>query len=119
LVQRPLYLYFHEFDLQCARLGKWKLHVARSNGPAFTTPPAEGRMNLRLLNPELYDMDADPEESASVAGDHPDVVKDIKSRIEAALPSLPGPVQFAWRATQNRPVNWNKDGEWPSYAGNN
>jgi len=118
LVQRPMYLYFQEFELQCARLGKWKLHVARANGPAFTKSPAEGRMNLRLLNPELYDMDADPEESASVAADNPDVVKDIRNRIDALLPSLPESVQLAWRATQNRPVNWAKEGEWPSYGGN-
>lgn len=113
-VPRPLYLYFHEFDLQCARLGKWKLHVARENAPAYVPNPVEGRMNLRLLNPELYDLDSDAEESYSVACENPRVVADIQARIAAMLPGLPTAVQVAWKATQSRAVNPNKDGEWPS-----
>ncbi len=113
-VPRPLYLYFHEFDLQCARLGKWKLHVSRENVPPFVPNPSEGRMNLRLLNPELYDLEADQEESYDVAADNPKVVADIQARIASMLPGLPPQVQLAWKQTQSRPVNPNKSGEWPT-----
>lgn len=115
-VDRPLYLYFQEYDIQCARLGKWKLHVARSNGPAFAPPPAEGRMNLRLIFPELYNLELDPSESYNVAADNPKVVADIQAKINAMLPTLPPQVQLAWKNTQNRPVNPTKDGEWPTPA---
>ncbi len=33
---REAFLYFNDISLQCARLGQWKLHVARFNTPAFT-----------------------------------------------------------------------------------
>jgi arylsulfatase len=115
-VSRPLYLYFQEYDIQCARLGKWKLHVARSNGPAFAPPPAEGRLNLRLVFPELYNLELDPAESYNVAADNPTVVADIQAKLAAMLPTLPPLVQLAWKNTQNRPVNPTKDGEWPTPA---
>lgn len=115
-VARPLFLYFQEFDLQCARLGKWKLHVSRHNAPAFAPNPPEGRMNLRLVFPELYNLELDPGESYNVASEHPDIVTDIQARINAMLPSLPAQVQLAWKNTQNRPVNPTKDGEWPTPA---
>ena len=73
-------------------------------------------MNLRLLNPELYDLESDSEESYSVSAENPRVVADIQARIAAMLPGLPVSVQAAWKATQNRPVNPNKDGEWPTAA---
>jgi len=113
-VPRPMFVYFREFELQCVRLGKWKLHVARENAPPDAPVPPEGRMNLRLLFPELYDMDEDPQESYSVAAANPRVVTDFQARIAAMLPSFPASVQNAWKQTQARPVGGTKDGEWPS-----
>ncbi len=115
-VPRPLYLYFHEWDLQCARMGKWKIHVARGNAASYGPTPAVGRMNLRLMFPELYDMELDPDESYNVAQENQRVVRDMQSRINAMLPSLPAQVQASWKATMARPVDPNKDGEWPTMA---
>src|SRR5438094_1670239 len=60
-IEREALLYFDDWQLQCARLGRWKLHVARYNSDAYGPSPAGGRMNLPLANPELYDIDDDPE----------------------------------------------------------
>ncbi len=59
-VTHPLFLYFSNYSLQCARLGPWKLHMVRPNVPAFTAEPKVGFFNLRLLNPELYHVESDP-----------------------------------------------------------
>jgi arylsulfatase A len=86
-VDRPLFLYFDYYNLQCVRSGRWKLHMARYNSPAYTPEPKVGRYNLRLLTPELYDLDTDSEESAEV--------------------------QAEWRDTQHRAVYPNTPGAWP------
>ncbi|BDC50060.1 N-acetylgalactosamine-6-sulfatase [Bryobacterales bacterium F-183] len=112
-VPRPPYLYIHEYDIQCARLGRWKLHVARENAPAYAPTPSEGRLNLRLVNPELYDIDADPEESYSAAADNPRVVELIQARIAEVLKTMPQQVQDAWKATLARPVSPVNEGDWP------
>ena len=113
-VRRPLFLYFDTWDLQCARLGRWKLHVARHNAPAYTPEPKVGLMNLRLVYPELYDMETDSGESADASGDNPGIVADIVARINSLLPSLPQQVRNAWADTQRRPVNPNTPGAWPT-----
>ena len=43
-LEREALLYFDGWNLQCARLGKWKLHVARYNTFAYSPAPA-GRQN--------------------------------------------------------------------------
>jgi arylsulfatase A-like enzyme len=118
-VDRPLFLYFNDWNLQCARMGRWKLHMSRYNGPAFLSPLSAGRVNLRLLNQELYDLDTDPQESYSAAAENPEIVADIRSRTEILLADLPVQVRGAWIDTQNRPVNPNNPGEWPTPASNN
>jgi arylsulfatase A len=103
-LEREALLYFDSWNLQCARLGQWKLHVARYNSLPWVEPPPEGRVNLPLINPELYDIESDPEESYECSAVHPDVVKDIQSRIQAALSSFPAQVQSAWADTMARPT---------------
>jgi arylsulfatase A len=112
-VDRPLFLYFNNWDLQCARLGQWKLHMARGNTPAYTPTPQVGYYNLRLINPELYDIDADPEEAEDISAQNPDIVADIQRRVAQMLPGLPSQVQTNWHGTQNRPVYPNEPGAWP------
>ena len=112
-VERPLFLYFDDWHLQCARSGRWKLHLARYNSAAFTAEPREGRFNLRLINPELYDLDADSAESADNSADNPGIVADLRSRVESLLPTLPANVQTAWNQTQKRAVHANIPGGWP------
>jgi arylsulfatase A len=112
-VDRPVFLYFSNWDLQCARMGRWKLHMARGNTAAYSPTPQVGFYNLRLINPELYDIDTDPEEAEDTSAQNPEIVADIQSRVAQLLPGLPSQVQAAWQATQNRPVNTNEPGAWP------
>jgi arylsulfatase len=108
------FFYFDGWNLQCARVENWKLHVARYNTPPWLPAPQGGRVNLPLMQPELYDIQADPEESYDLAGDHPDIVADIQGKILAALPSFPWQVHDSWVATMNRAVTATWDGAAPS-----
>jgi len=98
------FFYFDDWNLQCARSGPWKLHVARYNSPAWSPDPAGGRINLPLTQPELYNLDLDPQESYEVSADHPDVVAEIRAQITAALPTFPADVQSAWSNTMGRSI---------------
>src|SRR5262249_54524104 len=62
-MERDVILYFDNWNLQCARWGKWKLHISRYNNVTYSPAPAGGRKNIGLKNPELYDVVADPDES--------------------------------------------------------
>lgn len=112
-VDRPMFLYFNYWDLQCVRLGRWKLHVARHNVPAFTPEPKVGTFNLPLLFPELYDLESDPGESADLAEENPEIVADLVARLEQLIPTLPAEVQRAWADTRRRKVYPNTSGAWP------
>jgi arylsulfatase A len=101
-LEREALLYFDDWNLQCARWGKWKLHFARYNSFAYGPAPAAGRFNLALSTPELYDLDADADESYDVAGDNPGVVREIQGRVARLLPTFPDEVQKAWTATPGR-----------------
>ena len=61
------FLYFDSWNMQCARMGEWKLHVSRYNDFAFNPDPPGGRINLPLPTPELYNLELDPDESYDVA----------------------------------------------------
>jgi arylsulfatase A len=111
--ERPPFLYFADWNLQCARVGRWKLHMARYNTPAYSPMPQVGYYNLRLINPELYDMENDPEEAEDVAANHPDIVNQIQTEVQQMLPFMPPQVQSAWHDTQNRQVYPNDSGAWP------
>ena len=112
-VARPLFLYFSGWNLQCARSGPWKLHMSRGNTPAYTPEPKVGYFNLHLVNPELYNIDTDPEEAEDVASQHPDIVASIQKGVAELLPSFPSQVQAAWQETLHRPVYPNESGDWP------
>lgn len=113
-VSRPAFFYFNNWDLQCARVGPWKLHVSRGNVPAYTATPAVGYYNLRLLNPELYNIDDDPGESEDVSKQNPAIVAQIQQVIAQALPSFPVEVQNAWATTQSIRVYPNEPGSYPT-----
>lgn len=99
---REALLYFDDVNLQCARLGKYKLHVARYNNVTYSPAPAGGRVNLPLTSPELYDLVADPDESYDIAAEHPDVVRDIQARITKLMPGFPEPIRKAHEDTRRR-----------------
>jgi arylsulfatase A-like enzyme len=108
------FFYFDGWNLQCARVDNMKLHVARYNTPPWLPAPPGGRVNLPLLQPELYDIVADPQESADISADHPDIVASIKAKILAAIPNLPWQVHDSWVTTMNQTVTATWDGAFPS-----
>jgi arylsulfatase A len=110
---REVFLYFDGWNIQCARLGSWKLHVARNNTPAWAPAPMGGAMNLPLATPELYNLDADPGEASDCAADNPDIVAEIRRRIAQLLPTFPVDVQNAWRTTMSIPVEYTPTGALP------
>lgn len=106
-LQRDVLLYFDNVNIQCARLGRYKLHLARYNLPG--SHPRPGRYNLLLDPMELYDVVSDPGEAYDVAPEHPDVIADILKRVEKLVQSMPLAVQEAYRETKARktaPRRW-------------
>jgi arylsulfatase len=101
-LEREALLYFDNWNLQCARWGKWKLHFARYNSFAYSPAPAAGRTNLALRPPELYDIEADPMESYDVAAENPKIVVEIQARVDRLRATFPEEVQKAWAETQER-----------------
>lgn len=99
-LEREALLYFDGWNLQCARLGKYKLHVARYSAPPYV--PVASRPNIPLRPPELYDLELDPDESYDLAAENPQVVADIRSRADRLLEGFPDPVKQAWKETQAR-----------------
>jgi arylsulfatase A len=87
-----LYLFFDAVYLQTARLGKWKIHLARWSVPRYVPG---SRQNLTLAKPELYDMTVDASESYDLAADHPEIIKTLRMRIAERLKTFPEEIQQA------------------------
>jgi arylsulfatase A len=104
-IDREPLLYFDDEHLQCARWGRWKLHVSRYNRRGYSPPPKEGLLNLLLPKPELYDLEIDTDESYDVADLHPDIVKEIMARIEEAMKTFPENIVKDWEITKARKVS--------------
>jgi arylsulfatase A len=108
------FLYFDSWNLQCARLGAWKLHMTRYNTPPWVPLPANWRVNLPLADPELYNLDNDPAETTDLAPTHPQIVAEITARVKAMIPSFPSTVQSVWASTMSMPPCYCSPGGWPS-----
>lgn len=104
-IDREPLLYFDNVHLQCARWGKWKLHVSRYNRKVYSPAPATGLRNLLLPNPELYDLDTDPDESYDIADLHPDVVRDMLAKIETQMKTFPDAIAADWAVTKAKKVS--------------
>ncbi len=116
-MSRDVLLYFDGWNLQCARLSMWKLHVARYNSAVWGPAPPGGRLNLPLPREELYRLDADPGERCDVANDNPEVVSWIRARMEDLLPTFPTRVRDTWSYTMNLKVQPTPTGALPVLAG--
>ena len=103
-VERDVFLYFDSVYLQCARLGRWKLHMTRYNTKAWSPQPPGGKVNLPLPRPELYDVVTDPQESYDCAASHPDVVSDIRARVDRLIRTFPPGIVDAWQYTLSQKV---------------
>ncbi|HLJ15429.1 MAG TPA: sulfatase-like hydrolase/transferase, partial [Bryobacteraceae bacterium] len=112
-VNRDVFLYFDSWNLQCARMGRWKLHITRYNSFPWSPDPVGGRFNLPLPHQELYDVQNDPEESYDAAAQNPQIVADIRARVNQLLPSFPAQVQSAWSTTFSHKVQGTASGELP------
>lgn len=115
-VDRPPFLYFSGYYLHAARVGPWKLHLGRENTPPYTPEPKVGFHQLRLMFPELYNVDKDPEEAVELSAQNPQIVTSIQQAVAQMLPSFPAQVQAAWYDMMSRPVNPNEPGAYPSPA---
>jgi arylsulfatase A len=100
LVDRDILMYFGETWPQCARRGKWKLHVARFNSVRLSGETrrrvSQNSTTLPLAKPELYNLELDPAESYDVAPRHPEIVKDMLERFNTVIKTLPEETQRAW-----------------------
>jgi arylsulfatase len=115
-IEREVLLYFDNWNVQCARWGKWKLHFARYNSFAYSPAPSGGRINLILPSPELYNLENDPDESYDAAPENPAVVAEIQSRVERLISGFPEEVRQAWAASRGRPVQRTPAGALPQAA---
>jgi arylsulfatase len=106
-IDRGPLLYFDNWDLQCARWMNWKLHVARHNSAVYSPAPPGGRHSVVLPKPELYNLASDPDESYDVAAANPQIVEQIRAKIDAMLGGFPEPVQKAWAEAKARQANPN------------
>jgi arylsulfatase A len=104
-IERAPLLYFDNWDLQCARWMNWKLHLARHNTAAYSPAPPGGRHSFLLPKPELYNLASDPDESYDVAAENPQVIAQMREKIDAMLTTFPEAVQKAWAETKARPTD--------------
>jgi len=116
-IDRDVLLYFDAWNLQCARRGEWKLHLSRYNNVTYSPAPAGGRVNLPLLHPELYNLKLDPDESYDVADQHPEIVREIRTRAEALLAGFPVEARDAYEQTMKRPATKPHPGALPQRQG--
>jgi len=112
-VQRDAFLYFNNDHLQAIRVGQWKLHVARYNTFMFSPSPPEGRINLPLWSPELYNIVADKDESRDRADRHPAVVAQLQAQMEQLLLTFPPVIQQNWADTKKRKIFYTPSGALP------
>lgn len=112
-LERDALLMFDDIHLQCARWKQWKLHVARYNSAAFSPAPARGRVNLPLPAPELYDVVNDPDESYDCAAEHPEIVAELRSRIDRLVAGFPENIRKDYEQTRSRQVKPTAAGSFP------
>lgn len=105
-IEHDAVLYFSALqdglDLQCAREDGWKLRISQYTRETYLLGGNSGK-NLMLAQPELYNLDDDPEESYDQARDHPEVVKRILKKIDDAIPTFPEKVGQAYSELKNSP----------------
>ena len=99
-LEREALLYFDNWNVQCARWRRWKLHLARYNAMAYSPAPPGGRINMFLHPPELYDLENDPDESYDVAPENSGIVEEIRGRVERLVAGFPEEVRKAYAESQ-------------------
>ena len=101
LPERPLF-YFHDYDVEAVRLGRWKLiernshyvwpaPLDKQNTPAgrlltsrnYTPPGSSESVPTLGTWPLLYELHRDPAEAYNVAATRPEIAADLGQRLEA------------------------------------
>ena len=95
---RHEYLYYSGCLLTGVRVDQWKLVLPRPGNPRGTG--WWGRMIEEIKEVQLYDLDADPGETTDVAGQHPEIVAELRKRIAAARAEL-GDMDVAGKGVRN------------------
>jgi len=75
------YFYYYLGDeLQAVRSGRWKLHLAHryKTAPEPGADGERGKEEYRDIPLSLFDLDADPGETTSLAAEYPDIVVQLK-----------------------------------------
>ena len=111
-IEREALLYFDDVNVQCARRGRWKLHIARHNSAVYAPAPPGGRRNYPLSAPELYDIENDVDESYDMAPERPEVVRDLQARIDRLIATFPEQIRKAYAGTRARQVKPNAAGQY-------
>ncbi|MCH5374992.1 MAG: sulfatase [Planctomycetes bacterium] len=85
---REALFYYRAYNLMAVRWGPWKAH--------FMTQAAYGQSEPEKHDPPiLYHLEHDPSEKYDVAGQHPEVLDEIRRRVEEHLKSMhPAPSQL-------------------------
>lgn len=116
-MEREPLLYFMGRALHAARWGNWKLHLARHNAEMYSANPPAGRMSLLLAQPELYNLELDPDESCDVAPENPEVVRRIRGFVDQAMTGFPEDIRKAWQTLLETPTAPRPAGTFPAKAG--
>ncbi|MBK1825564.1 sulfatase family protein [Haloferula rosea] len=93
----PFYYYNCE-NLQCVRVGDWKLHLQREKRQI---PWWARNKQQPLEKPQLYNLETDAAEQQDVAAQHPERVKEMMALAEATREKLG---EFMQRGSEQRPT---------------
>ena len=80
--KREEFFYYLCNTLEAARVGDWKLHVAKPRTSRETSVTPKPSIDDDVAVKELYNLREDPSESHNVYDAHPDIVADIRRRME-------------------------------------
>jgi arylsulfatase len=111
--QEAYYFYYGQNELQALTSGPWKLILPHTYRTMQGQPPGKDGVpgpyrNIKLTQPELYNLDDDPSETTNVASRHPEVVARLMALAERARTEL-GDTLTQRKGTEVRPparVNW-------------
>ncbi|MFC7338756.1 sulfatase [Haloferula chungangensis] len=93
----PFYYYNCE-NLQCVRVGDWKLHLPRETRQI---PWWAQKKQKPLEKPQLYNLETDAAEQQNLAAQHPERVKEMMALAEATREKLG---EFMQRGSEQRPT---------------
>ncbi len=80
LAKRPFFFYSRSGNIEAVRLGKWKLHIAKSRG---WNKKKNGEFPI-----SLYNLDTNVSESINVANENPKIVEQLKTLIDKGIERL-------------------------------